>query len=298
MRILVLGGLGYVGNALIQQLHNREEVTSIHIYDNLLRGKEVLLQQSVKNEKIRFTEGDILDNYQLKKALKDADVVIHLATITHPAGHHYIEQINHWGTANICNLIEENPIKRFIFLSISDIYGSPGREITIDATENPQTPLAKSMFRAEKYVKNLRNKCEIAIVRTAPVYGYNPVMHFKTGLNKHLFEAKYNKLLQLDADGLHRQSAVHINDLSKLLKHIIIGETIEQIYLVSTEKWSGVECYEALKAFYPDLECTFISHHLRLPDVLVKTDIVSSEIIRPKVELAKAIEEFIQKTNY
>ncbi len=172
MRILVLGGLGYVGNALVQQLHNQEEVTSIHIYDNLLRGKEVLLQQSVKSDKIRVTEADILDNYQLKKALKEADVVVHLATVAHPIDHHYMEQINHWGTANICNLIEENPVKRFVFLSTSDVYGSVEKEITAEAIENPQTPFAKSMLRAEKYVQNLSNKCEVAVVRTAPVYGY------------------------------------------------------------------------------------------------------------------------------
>ncbi len=88
---------------------------------------------------------------------------------------------------------------------------------------------------------------------------------FETGLNKHLFEAKYNKLLQLDADGLHTQTAVHIFDLSKLLKNIVLEGSIQPMYLVGTERWNGMECYEALKAFYPDLECTFTSHHLRFP---------------------------------
>ncbi len=215
MQILLIGGAGYIGNALIQSLVAVEEITQIRIYDNLSQGKQVLLQNVVKSPKIAFIQADILDNYELKKALKDIDVVVHLATVNHLTEHHYIEQVNHWGTANICNLIEENTVKKMLFLSTTEIYGEDAGMITMDSQDNPQTPFAKSMLRAENYVKTMQKRCEVKIIRTATCYGFNSAMHLETGLNKHFFEAKYHNLLQLDADGLHKQSAVYIGDLAK-----------------------------------------------------------------------------------
>ncbi len=238
-----------------------------------------------------------MDNYELKKALKDIDTVVHLATVSHPTEHHYIEQVNHWGTANICNLIEENPIKKFVFGSTAEIYGTSSETITIETEENPQTPFAKSMLRAENYVKTLQKKCEVAIIRTASCYGYNPAMDCDSGLNKHFFEAKYNNLLQLDADGLHTQSSVHIDDLAKLLHYIILQKSEQEKYLIATEQWSGMKCYEKLKTVYPDLEATFTSHHLRLQDNLLQSDAATQRIIGERKQIEDAINEFHKKTN-
>lgn len=298
MRILITGGAGYVGNALVQQLSQDESVEQIHIYDNLSRGREVFLQHVVRDEKIKFTEAEILDNYTLKAALQKIDVVVHLATVQRDMEHHYMEQLNHWGTVNICNLVEEYPIKRFVFLSTSEVYGNTAEKKITASLENPQTPYAKSMLRAEKYIRTLSNKCEVAIVRAASVYGYNPAMHFNTGLNRHIFDAKYNEKLQLDADGLHMQSAIHIADLTKLLTQLTLKSCQQSTYLVGTENWTGMGIYEELQVFYPELEATFSGHHLRLADQVFQTDEVSQSMIKEKTPLAKAIKEIIEKTNY
>lgn len=298
MKILITGGAGYIGNALNQQLSKDESIESIHIYDNLCKGKHVLLQQSGKSQKVHFTQADILDNKMLKKALKDIDIVIHLASVNHPVEHHYMEQVNHWGTANICNLVEESPIKRFIFLSTADIYDNTGSAITLSTNDNPQMPYAKSMLRAEKYVQTLSKKCEVAIVRAANVYGYNPAMHFANGINKHLFEAKYSNLLQLDADGLHTQSAIHLNDLTKILTKLTKTELQQPYFLAATERWNGMELYETFQKYFPELEATFTSHHLRLQDNTIQADAITQSFIETKTSLSEAIEEFTKKTNY
>lgn len=298
MNILITGGAGYAGNALTQRLIKYKSIKSIHIYDNLCKGKYVLLQQSVKSPKVHFTQADILDNEILKKGLRNIDVVIHLASVNHPAEHHYMEQVNHWGTANICNLIEDFPIQRFIFLSTAEIYGNNDNKITLATNDNPQTPYAKSMIRAEEYVKTLSKKCEVAIVRTANVYGYNPAMHFTNGINKHLFEVKFNKLLQLDADGLHIQSAIHINDLAKVLEKLTKSKFDQTYFLASAEHWNGMELYETLQNHFPELEATFTSHHLRLQDTTIQSDTITQSFIENKVSISEAIKEFTEKTNY
>lgn len=298
MKVLITGGAGYVGNALAQQLSQEKNIQHIHIYDNLSNGKHVLLQQVTHSPKLQFSQADILDNHRLKEALKDTDIVVHLATVKHATAHHYMEQINHWGTANIVNLIEEFPIKRFVFLSTAQLYPTSSEATTITTTANPKTPYAQSMWRAEKYIETLAKKCEVAIVRTANAYGYNPAMQFASGINKHVFEAKYNNLLQLDADGLHTQSAIHINDLAKLLLQLTLEKSQQPLYLSSTEQWNGMEIYEALKTFFPKLEATFTSHHLRLSDHLIQADDTTLRILKKQTKRTKAIAEILSKTNF
>ncbi len=297
MRILLLGGAGYVGNALTQRLGNEDEIEVIHIYDNLARGKHLLTQQVVKSEKIHFTEADILDNYNLKKVLKNCDVIVHLATVKHTE-HHYMEQVNHWGTANICNLVDTELLQKMVFLSTTEVYGNTTEKITSATEVNPQTPYAQSMLRAENYVKTLAKKCDVAIVRSADIYGYNPAMQLDAGLNKHFFEGKYNNLLQLDGDGLHLQSAIYINDLTKLLAHIVLEDCKQEYYLAATEQWSGMELYEKMQTLYPNLEATFTSHHLRLQDNVITSDAKTAEIIGKPTELVENLEEFNAKTNF
>ncbi len=296
MQILLLGGAGYVGNSLTQRLVNEDTIDEIHIYDNLARGKNVLTQQVVKSDKIHFIEADILDNYSLKKVLKNCDTIVHLATLKH-AEHHYMEQVNHWGTANICNLIDTNLLKKMVFLSTTEVYGATTEKITIETETKPETPYAQSMLRAENYVKTLAKKCEIAIVRSAEIYGYNPAMQLESGLNKHFFEGKYNNLLQLDGDGLHLQSAIYINDLAKLLANLIVKNCQQELYLASTEQWSGMELYEQMQGVFPNLEATFTSHHLRLPDNVATCDSKTSEIIGKPTPLIETVQEFNAKTN-
>lgn len=299
MKVLITGGAGYVGNALVQQLVSDEQISAIHIYDNLSRGRHVLLQQTTQSSKLKFIEADILDNYSLQKALQEVAVVIHLATVRHPE-HHYMEQINHWGTANLINNMEGYSIKKFIFLSTADVYANSPEEITVEKEDFAKSAFAQSMLRAENYVKTLSNKCEVAVVRSAAVYGYNPAMLFTSGINRHVFDAKYNNLLQLDGDGIHSQSAIHVNELAKILSKLTLQKNkLEQIlYLATTQQWSGMEIYEALKEFFPSLEATFTSHHLRLTDQLLKADKISSLLLENKTSLPTAIEEILSKTNY
>ncbi|PVX49854.1 UDP-glucose 4-epimerase [Balneicella halophila] len=299
MKVLITGGAGYAGNALVQQLISNKDVEEIRIFDNLSKGKHVLLQQVVKSSKIQFIEGDILDNYKLSKSLQDIDTAVHLATVKQPERfHHYMEQVNHWGTANLINLMEEHSVKRFIFLSSTEVYGQSNKEINLSNEIMPETPYAHSMFRAEKYVKTLENKCEVAIVRIPDIYGYNPAMDFSYGLNKRIFDAKYNALLQLDADGLHKQSAVHVNDLAQLICYLSLTTPEQSIYLANSEHWDGMGIYESLKSFYPNLEATFTSHHLRLQDNIIESDETTQKIIKTKTSLTTGIEELLSNLNY
>ena len=81
MKVLVTGGAGYMGTELINLLVSNEAVEKVIIYDNLSRMNYNLFLglKLQKYPKLVFVKGELLDSRSLKKALKDIDVVFHMA---------------------------------------------------------------------------------------------------------------------------------------------------------------------------------------------------------------------------
>ena len=131
MNILITGGTGYIGTALVNALSQRNDVTKIVVYDNLSRGNfNFFIGRNESKGKIKFIQGDILDSRKIRKELSAIDVVYHLAAkVTTPFANidsHFFEQINHWGTAELIYALEESDVKQLIFTSsarILQVYG-------------------------------------------------------------------------------------------------------------------------------------------------------------------------------
>ncbi len=122
MRVLVIGGAGYIGShvvlSLLQQGH---EVT---VFDNLSTGRRENLFPEV-----RFIEGDILDEEVLQKAVDQTQAVVHLAakkavgeSMAFPEKY---TVNNICGTLNILNAMAKAHVRYFIFSSSAAVYGMP-----------------------------------------------------------------------------------------------------------------------------------------------------------------------------
>ncbi len=100
--ILITGGAGYVGTSLIPRL--LEEGYRVRVFDNLMyAGEQLLPFFSSKN--FEFLKGDITNLEEVKSAVKDQDIIIHLAAIVgFPAcrrNPRLAEEVNVEGTKNI-----------------------------------------------------------------------------------------------------------------------------------------------------------------------------------------------------
>ena len=78
-KIVITGGLGYIGTELCKIYSGTSWYDSITVIDNRFISERV---NQLRNWNIDFIHGDILDKDLLKKYLKDADVVHHLAGVT------------------------------------------------------------------------------------------------------------------------------------------------------------------------------------------------------------------------
>ncbi len=74
-RILVIGGAGFVGSHIVDQLI-REPVSEIIILDNFVRGTHDNIEQAKKDSRVKVVEGSITDIDLLNRVMENTDYVL------------------------------------------------------------------------------------------------------------------------------------------------------------------------------------------------------------------------------
>ncbi len=301
MKVIVFGGAGYIGTELVSNLEKRDDVSEIIVYDNLSRSNFNLFLGSSfsRKSKVKFVKGELLDSRNLRKVLTGADVVYHLAAkVTTPFANtdpHFFEQVNHWGTAELVYAIEESHVKKVIYTSSTGVYGSSKKEIDVQTVPNPKTFYGTSKLRGEEHVRRLNESVETYIIRCGNVYGFNPSMRFDAVINKFVFEANFNRQVQIHGDGRQHRAFIHIRNVAAGLSRILDGGVTGGTYNLVDRNLTVLDIVDTLKMQIPDLEFIFINQHLTLRQLKVKQDESLSKALGLKndMEFKDELKEFL-----
>lgn len=184
MRVLVTGATGFVGSHLVENLLERGYDATVLVRSTAQR-KYVL--PWLYDGRVEVIYGDITDFSRVKTALKDMDVVFHLAALLGswgiPEQQYY--HVNVYGTRIIMEQSVQSNVDHVIYLSST---GVMGRLITLPADINhpcnPITAYEKSKYQAELLVRKSINEEHFpaTIIRSTHVYGprdYNTLQLYK-----------------------------------------------------------------------------------------------------------------------
>src|SRR5712691_5638868 len=151
MRYLVTGGAGFIGSNTVDELVSRGN--SVVVLDDLSSGKEDHLAE-IRN-KITFIKGSVTDIEVVRKAMHEAEYVLHLAARTSVprSVKDPIEtnRINVDGTLNVLVAAKEMKVKRVVLAASSSAYGETP---TLPKAETMQ-PQPISPYGVTKYVGEL-----------------------------------------------------------------------------------------------------------------------------------------------
>ena len=134
-RVLVIGGAGFIGSHVVDELL-AEDVKQVIVYDNFARGSRENLDEALKDPRTRIFEagGDILQSDVLADAVKESDLVVHLAALWLLQCYEYPRaafDVNIRGTFNVLEACRDHGIERLVYSSSASVYG--------DAVEIPMT---------------------------------------------------------------------------------------------------------------------------------------------------------------
>jgi UDP-glucose 4-epimerase len=125
MKVFVTGGAGFIGSHLVDRLIDKGYFISV--YDNLSSGDTKYINHHFENNNFRFIEADLLDLENVKKEIKNHDVVFHLAANPHVRlGEKQTDLDLKYETIATYNVLEAmrlNDIKKIVISSSSVVYG-------------------------------------------------------------------------------------------------------------------------------------------------------------------------------
>jgi len=216
--VLITGGAGFIGSHIAERLMDACKIT---LYDNLRRNS-VSMMRLPKN--VRLVEGDVLDPASLKAAVKDVDIIFHLAAV---AGINTVTKspittmkINLIGTYNLFQAIEDaNPkIERVVLTSTSEVYGKYsylGKEDDLTSqgpVSEPRWCYATSKLAAEHLAHSyfLEEKIPVTILRYFNIYG--PRQTGESAMHNFIEKALKEEPLTIYGDGLQVRSWCYVKD--------------------------------------------------------------------------------------
>ena len=232
--ILVTGGLGHIGSALVKKLAPNYSVT---VVDNLLTQRYCSLFSF--NEPVNFVEGSFDD-----VSLDGIDTVVHLAAITDAASsfgnREEIEKVNVRDTQSFLKRCRDSGVGLFVFPSSTSVYGVSADVVFEDDDQylKPQSPYAESKLAIEETIEQeLGESCKYLILRLGTIFGPSPGMRFHTAVNKFCYQAALGQPLTIWKDNYDKvRPYLGINDACCAIDHLISKNRYRnKIYNVLTE---------------------------------------------------------------
>src|SRR3981081_2163610 len=152
MRYLVTGGGGFIGSNTVDELVRRGN--NVVVPDNLSSGKEENLAETRK--KITLIQGRITDIEGVRKAMHEAEYVLHLAA--RPSVPRSVKdpietnKINIDGTLNVLVAAKELKVKRVVFAASSSAYGETPTLPKVETMQaEPISPYGVTKYVGELY---------------------------------------------------------------------------------------------------------------------------------------------------
>src|SRR6058998_1915225 len=143
--ILVTGGAGYVGSALVPEL--LKQGYHVKVVDVFWYGRDVFGDCN-RHPQLELVELDIRDSTRLTQELKGIDAVIHLACISNDPSFELDPElgksINYDAFFDVVAVAKDNGVTRFIYASSSSVYGVKAEEnVTEELPLEPLTDYSK-----------------------------------------------------------------------------------------------------------------------------------------------------------
>lgn len=147
MRVLVIGGAGYIGSHAALALRRRGH--EVVVYDNLCTGHAFIA------ESFELVRGDVSDSAKLARSLQRVDAVLHFAahayvgeSVVNPRKYF---QNNVQGGLTLLHVLLDSPVRKFIYSSSCAVYGVPATlPIAEDAPLQPVSPYGVSKLQLEQ----------------------------------------------------------------------------------------------------------------------------------------------------
>src|SRR4051794_30251949 len=224
-RVLVTGGVGYIGMMLAGELlDGGRDVT---VLDVLLHGQDERARE-LQERGVRVVEGDIRDPEKRREALADAQAVVHLAAIVgDPAcarDPELAREVNVDASKALAADAAGAGVERFVMASTCSNYGrmaDPTVPIDESGVLAPVSLYAEQKVAVEQHLLALDPPpYAVTCLRFATVYGAAPRMRFDLTVNEFTRDLWADRRLEVFGEQFWRPY-VHVRDAARAIRTVL-----------------------------------------------------------------------------
>lgn len=212
-RVLVIGGAGYIGSALVPKLLNRG--CHVRVLDALLFGKEPIAEFA-EHPNLEIIEGDFRHVEHVVQAIQNVDSVVHLGAIVGDPACNLDENltidVNLSATRMIAELAKSAGVERFIFASTCSVYGACDDVLDEHSVVKPVSLYGNTKLASERILASMASdRFKPTIVRFATIYGFSGRTRFDLVVNLLTAKAKIDGEITVFG-GDQWRPFVHVDD--------------------------------------------------------------------------------------
>ena len=238
MKLLVTGGLGFIGSNFILKILNENQKNSVVNVDAELFGSNHQNLESVKNhENYRFVKGNITNRHLMEDLISECDAVVNFAAESFvdrsiaDANPFLVSNIR--GTFTILDIIKEQK-KRLVQISTDEVFGSLESTTAKENSRfNPSSPYAATKAAAELLVNSyiVTYDCDCVITRCTNNYGSRQFP--EKLIPKTLILASQNKKVPIYGEGKNIRDWIFVDDHCEAVYNILLKGKSGESYNIS-----------------------------------------------------------------
>ncbi len=219
--VLVIGGAGYIGSALLPKL--LEHGYRVRLVDLLLYGTEPI-EKWLDHPHLEVMQADFRQIDKIVEAMRGMDAVIHLGGIVgDPAcalDEELTIEINLMATRMIAEVAKGSGVGHFVFASTCSVYGASDQMLDERSELNPVSLYARSKIASEKVLLKMADeRFAPVILRFGTIYGLSGRTRFDLVINLLTAKALIDKEITIYG-GDQWRPFVHVDDAARALLQV------------------------------------------------------------------------------
>ena len=241
MKVLIVGGAGYVGGGIVDLLSKDNEVT---VYDSLI-------YENSYRKNVDFIFGDIRDYKKINNILNQYDAVIWLAALVGDGACAINPNLTHEINSETVKNLVKNFKGKIVFLSTCSVYGAQEGVLDENSEVNPLSEYASSKLVAEKYLDD----ADSIIFRLGTLFGVGDQfsrIRLDLVVNILTTKAYIDKKMSVFG-GEQWRPLLHVKDVANAIGHTLDTQT-NGIFNLHYKNFKIIEIANEIKNKINDVE--------------------------------------------
>jgi UDP-glucose 4-epimerase len=296
-KILIMGGLGFIGSHLSRLL--LAEGYSVRIFDKLYGSRNLIADIQGK---VEIEEGDAERPEDILRSLQGIDIAIDLIHTTVPGtsmqDSAYDVQTNVAAHAGWLSQLHKTRLRRIIYVSSGGtVYGIPQKNpIGEDHPTEPISSYGITKLAIEKYIAMYANieGIDYRICRPANVYGEGQHLHVGQGaIGVFLERCLKNQPIEIWGDGTVSRDYIYVADMVQAIVEVIAHQGVSRVFNISSG--IGHSLNDIITIFRDDLQIPVKVNYVKSRKFDVPVNILdSSRLMRetgwkPQIDMADGL---------